>query len=241
MANKPRVALPPARGALPGPGPNGPRLVDGRGVLSRVLVCLAVALGLTTQHLVDFAQHRPFGPQRSTLIALSDPLHEGAHSLGLDRPDHLLQRVRDRGVKPTSQMAASQNDLQELAAGAGGLSPPMTLGPPAPPPTPVSSGPPVTLGPSYPSLTTVPAKPAPLGPATPSPRRVVDGSQRLRLWAGGDSMGEYIGNQLLSTLSDRDRSDVELDYRISTGLARPDYFDWPGPTTSTGRPRSRPS
>ena len=58
--------------------------------------------------------------------------------------------------------------------------------------------------------------------------RVVDRDHRLRVWAGGDSLGQYVGNRLLAPLSDRERSDVELDYHISTGLVRPDFFDWPG-------------
>jgi lysophospholipase L1-like esterase len=58
------------------------------------------------------------------------------------------------------------------------------------------------------------------------PMRPVDPSDKLRLWAGGDSLGEYVGNQLLSPKADAELTDVMLDYHISTGLARPDYFDW---------------
>jgi hypothetical protein len=57
--------------------------------------------------------------------------------------------------------------------------------------------------------------------------RSVDSTSKLRLWAGGDSLGEYVGNQLLFPVADADLADVVLDYHISTGLARPDYFDWP--------------
>jgi hypothetical protein len=56
----------------------------------------------------------------------------------------------------------------------------------------------------------------------------VSSTDKLRLWAGGDSLGEYVGSQLLSPVADAELTEIQLDYRISTGLARPDYFDWPG-------------
>jgi len=58
------------------------------------------------------------------------------------------------------------------------------------------------------------------------PARPVTPGAKLRLWAGGDSLGEYVGNQLLAPLSNRDLTTVELDFHIGTGLTRPDTYDW---------------
>lgn len=63
-------------------------------------------------------------------------------------------------------------------------------------------------------------------PEAPGPARAVTPEARLRLWAGGDSLGEYVGNQLLAPLSNRDLTAVELDFHIGTGLTRPDTYDW---------------
>ncbi len=49
----------------------------------------------------------------------------------------------------------------------------------------------------------------------------------LRVWVGGDSMTQVFGQSLQARLGARPEMHVDLDYRISTGLTRPDYFDWP--------------
>lgn len=49
----------------------------------------------------------------------------------------------------------------------------------------------------------------------------------LRAWVGGDSMTQVFGHSLQARLGARPEVHVDLDYRISTGLTRPDYFDWP--------------
>jgi hypothetical protein len=49
----------------------------------------------------------------------------------------------------------------------------------------------------------------------------------LRVWIGGDSMTHDYGLAFQSKLGGTTGFTVDLDYRISTGLTRPDYFDWP--------------
>ncbi len=93
-----------------------------------------------------------------------------------------------------------------------------------------ASGPAVPPGPAPGAI---PAPAPGLGPAVvdpvpePAAARVVTPESRLRLWAGGDSLGEYVGNQLLAPLSDRRLTAVDLDFHIGTGLTRPDTYDWP--------------
>ncbi len=49
----------------------------------------------------------------------------------------------------------------------------------------------------------------------------------LTLWVGGDSMAQVFGQSLVRIASDTGLIAPVLDYRISTGLSRPDVFDWP--------------
>lgn len=90
------------------------------------------------------------------------------------------------------------------------------------PADPLLAGPAPGLGPDLVEPMTVAVAPL----TEPAPARAVDSSAKLRLWAGGDSLGEYVGNQLLAPLSDRDRTTVDLDFHIGTGLTRPDTYDW---------------
>jgi len=58
--------------------------------------------------------------------------------------------------------------------------------------------------------------------------RIPDRDHPLRLWVGGDSMAQVFGQSLVAIADGTGLLKSELDYRISTGLSRPDVFDWPG-------------
>ena len=49
----------------------------------------------------------------------------------------------------------------------------------------------------------------------------------LRFWVGGDSITETFGTSLQRVALSTGVMTPTLDYRVSTGLARPDYFNWP--------------
>ncbi|MEZ5406774.1 MAG: hypothetical protein R2761_02040 [Acidimicrobiales bacterium] len=141
------------------------------------------------------------------------------------------------GSDPAGGAAADASMLHGPPRPADGSGAP----PPAAPETPVAPGPAGDQAGTGVSATTDPARPTPavalapgLGPDVvdpvpdrePAPARAVTPEARLRLWAGGDSLGEYVGNQLLAPLSNRDLTAVELDFHIGTGLTRPDAYDW---------------
>lgn len=65
---------------------------------------------------------------------------------------------------------------------------------------------------------TPPTSVAPRAPTAAAP---------LRLWIVGDSMAQVFGESLVNAAVDSGVVAPTLDYRISTGLSRPDYFDWP--------------
>ena len=120
----------------------------------------------------------------------------------------------DRDVSRALWLDRPRHALDRLlghgpAGGAHPVSPVTPSRPAVSSPTP---GPSATVGPSRPSAT------APPPPSAAHP---------LRVFLAGDSVGEDVG-LALQQLADRSKV-VSLDNaaRISTGLTRPDYFDWP--------------
>jgi hypothetical protein len=49
----------------------------------------------------------------------------------------------------------------------------------------------------------------------------------LRLWAGGDSMMRDLSESIQRLAAEDPRYATTVHYEISTGLTRPDYYDWP--------------
>jgi hypothetical protein len=74
------------------------------------------------------------------------------------------------------------------------------------------------------AVTTVPRQAA---PTTTAPVREPTAADPLRLWIGGDSMAQDFGAAMERIAEGRGTFTATLDYRISTGLTRPDYFNWP--------------
>ena len=70
---------------------------------------------------------------------------------------------------------------------------------------------------------TTEAPPAPVLPviAPPTPEAP------LRFWVGGDSITQTFGTSMQQVAQSTGVMTPTLDYRVSTGLARPDYFNWP--------------
>ena len=50
----------------------------------------------------------------------------------------------------------------------------------------------------------------------------------LRVWVGGDSLTSEFAPALSDRLARTQRGKAEVEFRFSTGLARPDFFNWPG-------------
>src|SRR5690606_10267593 len=79
--------------------------------------------------------------------------------------------------------------------------------------------------------TTVPVPTtAPPVATTTTPPRTPTAEAPLRVYVGGDSQVAFLGPSLARRAEARAPglvTVVETDYRNSTGLARPDVFDWP--------------
>jgi hypothetical protein len=70
---------------------------------------------------------------------------------------------------------------------------------------------------------TTEAPPAPVLPVIPA----ATPEAPLRFWVGGDSITETFGTSMQRVVASTGVFTPTLDYHVSTGLARPDYYNWP--------------
>jgi uncharacterized protein len=56
---------------------------------------------------------------------------------------------------------------------------------------------------------------------------VITAADPLRIWVAGDSMVEPVGNALLNRSEKLRSFKPHMTFRISSGLCRPDFFNWP--------------
>jgi hypothetical protein len=67
--------------------------------------------------------------------------------------------------------------------------------------------------------------PAPSAPPPSGPARTA--TDPLRLWVGGDSVAGFLCYEVQAIAEHDPTLAVHTHFQISTGLSRPDYFDWP--------------
>jgi len=75
-----------------------------------------------------------------------------------------------------------------------------------------------------PPTTTAPPTGTTAPPVTP---RTPTAEDPLRIWLGGDSMTIELAQAVEEAATGRADLDLTTDPRVSSGLTRPDYFDWP--------------
>jgi len=61
--------------------------------------------------------------------------------------------------------------------------------------------------------------------------RVPSTEEPLRMWLGGDSMTIELANAVEAAVVDRPEISLTTHAQVSSGLSRPDYFDWPAHLT----------
>ncbi len=205
-------------------------------VLIGLIVCLAVTGLLSTARLVTMAERQEFGSTRENWLEAAETLHEAAAGLKLDKPASAIEDLlhedpatevvvgelasdQDTGTRGASKDASST--LSKSVGSEAATEDSLGNTPTTVVATPTTA--PSTTAPA----TTVPSTTVPETTSTLPPLRDISSSEPIRVWAGGDSLGEYVGSRLQYKVADLDLSTFTLDYHISTGIARPDYFDWP--------------
>jgi len=199
---------PVATAARPG---NADDLVAGVQPAGRVLVVMVAALVLAmlvnADALVERAERKPLGPERDRALAVWHPVQDVSHVLQLHRVRQLADWV-------------AGNDDDDRAVS------------PVPEPAPETAGQPGRA--ELPTPGDAAASPAPDPPtaAGPPDLRTPSAAEPLRLWVGGDSMAEIFGRSLLTKAQATGLVDPTLHYEVSSGLVRPDFYNWPGALTA---------
>ena len=166
------------------------------------LIGLVLGALLNADSLVAQAERKPFGWSRDVSLMVWRPVQDVSHFLSLNRPRQWVDDL-------TGRSASRPGDGFEF--------PPPADGGDAAAPTTVPSGDPATTTSSS-TTTTAPPEPELRTPTADAP---------LRVWVGGDSMSQVFGQSLVAFVGETDLMTSTLDYRISTGLTRPDVHNWP--------------
>lgn len=160
---------------------------------------LVLAALLNAEALHHTATSQPFGWRHDVATAVADPLLDVSRALRLTEPRHWLEDLFDR---PSTRPEA------------------------APEPSPTTTTPPTSTSTSVPgSSTSVPSTTVTTAPA--AAHRAPTAADPLRLVVAGDSMTESAGPALVGALESTGVVDAVHDLRYSSGLTRPDFFDWP--------------
>ncbi len=168
-----------------------------------VVLSLALAALANAPELVRTAQRQPLGWRRDVLVDITDVVADVADRTRLDRPRIWIEHALDREASPAPR--------------------PLPVAPTVPVTTaPVTTAPVTATAP----MSSAPGASVPSTTAGPSHRRPT-AADPLRVWIVGDSMMQVVGQSLVNGMSPDDAIRAQLDYRVSTGLTRPDYFDWP--------------
>jgi uncharacterized protein len=187
------------------PAPDGRERAPWRHVLKLGVAAFALWFLLYAPTLQHNAQVSPVGTRRTVSLDVTGPVAAISRALQLS---HIVS-VTGRG--------------SGLGGPTGGLtvSGPRPGGQPAGGSRPKSGSAPKKRGAASATPTTVP--PNPKDPTAANP---------LRVLIVGDSIGIDLGDALQPDLAQTGVVSAALDGRVSTGLTRPDYFNWPAELTA---------
>lgn len=183
-----------------------------RQVLTTMLLALAIGALLNADALESAASTKEFGPARDRALAVWGPVQRLSGKVALNRPRQMIESAIGRGEDADTDVV---DDVEPVVAGTSEQS---TRTAPALGPS--------LLGPAEPSVspsTTTSTIPGPKFPivATPAP------GSPIRILAAGDSMVETFGTSLTRIASETELFDTRLEFRVESGLFRPDFFNWP--------------
>lgn len=164
---------------------------------------LILAALLNAGSILERSKEKPFGTERDVWVAVWQPIDWVSRTLYLDRPHQWIDE------------AIGRHDNQP-----GGIA--------LPTPTPGDEAPGKTPEPEEPTETPEPEEPTPVPTLAPGELiRTASAEEPLQLWIGGDSQAQVFGQSLVALATDTGVIEPQLDYRISSGLTRLDYFNWP--------------
>ncbi len=199
-----------------------------RDVLIAVYLCLGLSALLNVESLVEAAGRLEHGPRRELALSLVTPLEALSTALWLDRPHAALRALSERlsaGEVANAMAIAQRRGAEEVgeadpgvgAAAAGGEVQTAGEGTEGEDGVEAVSAEPEDGSAEANELEALPDR----------PRRTVSPQAPLQVWALGDSLLTLPAFSLQQSLYSTGLAWLDVDTRHSTGLARPDHFDWP--------------
>ena len=215
--------------------PRGTAISQPWRVFGAVALCLAITLLLNTKSFVKIAEDEPDGARRTVSLATAHGLDRVASLAQLNRLnawiDDALHRQDEAPrfvIAPSVPAATTAPDVSNI--------PEATAAALHGPPVPDVNTPATVTAVAIAQRTAATANPTISG--TPSPvaarpanLRPVTTSSQLRVYIAGDSFVDWLGYDFADYGKRDGYMTSLLDSKISSGLARPDYFDWPARLT----------
>ena len=179
---------------------------------------LVLAIALNAQQLLREASQKPFGWERDGSVAVWGPVESASSAVGLHLPRLWADEALGRTVTdPGGTQAGSDSVTAETPApadpgAAGGIVVAETgadgdaTGAPATTPD---------------TVAVIDATGEPTQAAVPTP------DNPLRLAVIGDSMVRFFGDTMVSLANQTGVIDAATEHQLSSGLTRPDFYDWP--------------
>jgi uncharacterized protein len=176
-------------------------------VLVVVVSALIITMFFTAGAIENKSNGRPKNAEWRKTVA--DALYSVSHTFGIDAP---VTAAEDAAAPMLGrERTTAENNLDQLLAEAG-ISSDTT------PSTEVPSTEPGVTVPAQITTTTIDNRPKLPTPTPAAP---------LKLWVGGDSISYDFGIAVENIALESKLFSVTRDSRASTGLTRPDYFNWP--------------
>jgi uncharacterized protein len=183
--------------------PRGDRLLSAGQVLIVGAIALGLAALLNSQTLLDMANRQPFNSAtRGIALAITKPLRSIAGAFQLTRPGEAIAEVRgeQQGGNDTFGFDGTATTVVTQPAAGGGEA----------------------------TGETTPAGSTPADSVTPATSaHVPTKDDKLRLYIAGDSQAQGFGESLERLSGATGLVTPSLDFKVSSGLTRPDFFDWP--------------
>lgn len=205
-----------------------------RDVLVAVYLCLGLSALLNVESLVEAAGHLEHGPRRELALSVVRPIEALSAKLWLNRPHAALRALSER---LSAGEVANAMEIERGRAARGGGDPGEVDPSSEDGSAEVGGG--AEVADAEAPLDAPSCDASALDRLPDRPRRSVSAQAPLQVWALGDSLLTLPAFSLQQSLYSTGLAWEDVDTRHSTGLARPDNFDWPAEVErrlASGRP-----
>ena len=205
----------------PREAPAAPRVVTAGQVFIVMLLGLLLGALLNADSLLRAAEQRSFDdPNRDRHAAVWQVVRNVSHALLLDKPRNLIRNLSGLESQPPLDTPREETGVITLRDTADGSGTDDGAGPESP----ATGGRPTATVPVTADAASAYSAAADVGAAIRAPTA----KNPLRVWIGGDSMSGTFGDAFRRVAADVGVMVVAPpDTHTSTGLSRPDFFDWP--------------